>query len=383
MGYTGHTLMESSISKYNAIPRRRYRNDTTGETSIWLLDVLDKSIKVNRSDTFLHRDPGPFRQTAFSGVHVVPAMSTITEETLEIYGKAKTKKLESIHTLIELFERVVEMEWDQGKFHFVMHSSGYDSRMLSETIRRLWLKNGDWWLGDVLFVCNKFEGEQFRKIMEYQGWDESQYMVVGENVPVEEYHAPSLDFSNAWKKLNCVFGLPVNLFYYLAEAAQACGRMPEDKFVQSWCNYLVPIDYTLKLDLLDRHKFLYYHAMGGRNFKGENMEFPGAHPVFLSGAIEYETDLALNQVKRAFVRAMDKGLADIDETRTNLQGDWGRDLSDRLFRKSVSDYKKSWYGKRVNVRPEITVGFNRWWRAWSIASFCEHLIGNGYKLEME
>ena len=377
--------MENStiLTKYNAIPRRRYVNARTGQQSIWLERVLDRRVVVNQSDTFVIRDPGQFKETCFEGIHVVPARRVLTEDTIKIFETDKTEDLESMSPLVDLFTRVILDEWQPDKFHLVLHSSGYDSRIVSEIIRRLWRKKGDSWLGDVLFVCNKFEGAEFRSIMEYQGWDESQYMVVGEDVPVGQYHGPSLDFKTAWQKLNCVFGMPVNLFYYLAEAAQVDGRAPEDSQIQSWCNYLTPIDYTLKLDLWEKYRFLYYHAMGGRNFKGENMEFPGAHPTLLEGAIKYRTDLELNQVKRKIVWSLDAGLSALPETRSNLQGDWGRVLSDGLYRKAMADYQQSWYGRRVQAKPTVKVGFHKWWRRWSIASFCQHLKREGYELVMK
>lgn len=371
------------LTKYNGIPRRRYVNTETGKCSIWLEDVLEEQVVVNRSDRFLLRDPGRFAKTCFRGIEVIPAEGVLERDTLEIFRTKKSRDLEDIGILCDLFTEVILGEWQPEKFHFVLHSSGFDSRIVSEVIRREWIKRGDSWLGDVLFVCNKFEGEQFRKIMEYQGWDKSQYMVVGEDVPVGIYHRPSLDFETAWEKLNCVFGMPVNLFYYPIEAAQREGRAPDDSQIQSWCNYLTPIDYTLKLDLEDKYKFLYYHAMGGRNYKGENMEFPGAHPHLLSSAVVYRTELKLNRVKREIVRHFDRGLFEIAETRNNLQGDWGRKLSDGLFNRVATAYLKSWYGKRVMVSPKATVGFSEWWRRWSIASFCEHLIREGYELVME
>lgn len=370
------------IEKYNAIPRRRYRNEETGKESIWLKEVLGRDVVVNKTDLCIHRDPGPFRETCFEGIVVIPPAKVITEETQRIFDIKKTRQLRNIGMLVELFEEVVEREWEPEKFHFVLHSSGYDSRMLSEAIRRIWKRRGDAWLGKVLFVCNKFEGDEFKKIMEYQGWDKDQFMVVGENTHIEQYHAPSLDFETAWKRLNCIFGLPVNLFYYPIEAAQVAGIAPADEEVQSWCNYLIPIDYTLKLDLWDRYRFLYFHGMGGRNFKGENMEFPGAHPYLLSVAYQYETELPLNAIKREMVREMDRKLFELQETSVNLQGDWGRPISNRLYRTAVAKYEQSWYGRQVMEVPEQTVNFSRWWRRWSIASFCQHLIKDGYRLRM-
>lgn len=387
MVYIGHIPMESSILlKYNAIPRRVYKNEKTGKTSIWLEEVLERNVVVDRSITCVYRDPGPFRQTMFENVIVIPPMQVLWPETLEIFNTEKdlrTSDEELAEILIRLFEKVVEAEWEPNKFHFVLHSSGFDSRILSETIKRLWLKNGDSWLGDILFVCNKFEANEFKAIMQYQGWNKDQYMAVRDNVPDSDYHAQSLDFKNCWKKVNCIFGMPVNLFYYPLEWAQMIGRAPEDEMVQSWCNYLTPIDYTLKLDLFEKYRFLYFHAMGGRNFKGENMQFPGAHPDLLSRAVRYSTDLGLNQVKRLIVREMDKELYELPETKTDLQGDWGRELNNVLFSKTVNDYNNSWYGRRVQQTPIRVISFSPWWARWTVASFCQHLLRSGYNLVMK
>jgi hypothetical protein len=134
--------------------------------------------------------------------------------------------------------------------------------------------------------------------------------------------------------------------------------------------------------MMEWYRFVYYHAMGGRNYKGEHMECPGAHPEFLSESIRYKTEIEKDWVKRSIVRHLDPGLFAIEETDANLQGDWGRALSSKLFRRTVADYENSWYGKRVRVRPSRTIGFNEWWRRWSIASFCQHLVDTGYKLVM-
>jgi hypothetical protein len=377
--------MSTILTKYNAIPRRTYINTATGKTSIWLEDVLEKNVVIDKSDKCLLRDPGAFRHTMFRGIHVLPPAKVLTNETVSLFTQPKTKTLptnELIALLIDLFRQVIELEWEPGKFHLMLHSSGYDSRIVSELIYQIWQRRGDEWLGKVLFVCNKFEGPQFKAIMEHQGWDESQYMVVGAKVPISEYHRPSLDFETAWRKLNCIFGMPVNIFYYLIEAAQVSLRAPEDELVQTWCNYLMPIDYALKLDLLERYKFLYYHAMGGRNFKGESMEFPAAHPLLLAEAVRHNTPLKLNRVKREIVKRLDKKLHDLPETPVAQQGDWGRKITAELYQKAIRDYQASWYGQRVQMSPSWVVGFNRWWRRWSIASFCQHLIRSGYNLRM-
>lgn len=43
-------------------------------------------------------------------------------------------------------------------------------------------------------------------------------------------------------------------------------------------------------------------------------------------------------------------------------------------------YKNTKTGKRFPEDPVGIVGFNSWWSRWSVASFCEHLIREGYNL---
>jgi hypothetical protein len=58
------------------------------------------------------------------------------------------------------FREAVDAAWDHGKHHIVMHSSGYDSRILGSVLKR-----GVY--NDILFVCMEPEFDYFRPIFEY------------------------------------------------------------------------------------------------------------------------------------------------------------------------------------------------------------------------
>jgi hypothetical protein len=60
------------------------------------------------------------------------------------------------------FERAVAETWDPAKWHIVLHSSGYDSRHLSQAIKKLGLR-------DFEYVCMEPEQDEFVSIVNYLG----------------------------------------------------------------------------------------------------------------------------------------------------------------------------------------------------------------------
>ena len=67
------------------------------------------------------------------------------------------------------------------------HSSGYDSRTVSVVLRELRKKYGDNWLGEMYFVCWEPEIEDFKAIMDYQGWSEDRLILVKPGETVDYY----------------------------------------------------------------------------------------------------------------------------------------------------------------------------------------------------
>jgi len=377
------------LNRYNAVARRVYLNTETGEQSIWLLDVMPKDVVVRPSIECLQRDPPmPFRNTMFDDVVVASPRMALEPVNFAIMKQHRTIPAQPERVLpkfIDMYLEIIREAWQPEKFHFVQHSSGYDSRILSELIKRLRNELGDSWLGDVLFVCSKWEAEGFKRIMRYQGWDESQYHVVNEDVPDLWYHSWSINFTNAWKRLNCIMGMPINLMYYPLGITQEQGLVPPSDEVQAWTANLAT-DYSLAdgETVFERYKFLYYHGMGNKNYKDDEIwEFPSAHPAFIRAAAPFSLGLEHGQVKREICRLLDPGLLALpnqNEHDTNL--DYGRDIANPILNSALELYRESWYGRHFPVTFTKRLRWCEWWSRWSVASFCEHLIRSGHNLRM-
>ena len=71
------------------------------------------------------------------------------------------------------------------KTKIVMHSGGYDSRIISLALMELRQQEGDAWLGDIHFRCHQPEEDLFKIIMQAEGWRPDQYSC---------YDGPQLDY---------------------------------------------------------------------------------------------------------------------------------------------------------------------------------------------
>ena len=67
--------------------------------------------------------------------------------------------------------------WDNSKPHLFLHSSGYDSRIISGILMELRDEYGEGWIGDVHFRCHQPEGPGFLEIMKREKWHPSQYSI--------------------------------------------------------------------------------------------------------------------------------------------------------------------------------------------------------------
>ena len=93
------------------------------------------------------------------------------DEIISIKRNAKTiTEDEFIRKFIKAFKETVRDIWDKNKYHIVLHSSGYDSRMLSWTIKQLNLS-------DLTYLCMEPEWDEFYPIMEYIGGEHHKMVV--------------------------------------------------------------------------------------------------------------------------------------------------------------------------------------------------------------
>jgi hypothetical protein len=138
------------------------------------LNVRDLTLRVPYAFKNRLERPLPFSQkTMFWEIqatsedinpHIGALLPRVKNHISVDQGELATRVVRAIEIFIEKF-------WVSKKFHFMMHSSGHDSRILSYILKKLHKKLGDDWLGQVVFCCWPPEVNEFFTIMDWMGWD--------------------------------------------------------------------------------------------------------------------------------------------------------------------------------------------------------------------
>jgi hypothetical protein len=293
--------------------------------------------------------------------------------------KAMTKR-QVMQAIRDRFLQVVEDNWSPDLFHVVLHSGGYDSRILSWAIWELTKKNGPDWLDPgIMFLCTPREGEQLEAVMQHEGWGDDQYAVVGQET------FDQLRFRSAWERLGGPFGVPVNLFWYTVEQAQRWGMVPASDRVQMWSGYTAneTLEYLrLHKSLSGAYHAMYYGPMFQRAFNAAQTVFPFSD-VGIAGIGKTFVWLGLKRFD--LLRFLAPGLAALE--RGNTSGDLGQRISPAAVAQAVVDVRNSWYAKAVGQRiapPRSirVVAADRFWSHWSAASLCQHLLEQGHEIKV-
>lgn len=116
-----------------------------------------------------------------------------------LYSSTSGKKKMRVEVLaqrcVEALMYSIQSQWDNSKVHIMPHSSGYDTRLITGILRNLRKKNGDEWLGTVLFYCFEPEIAYAKKIFDYMEWPKDWWIPVREGVGPVDYYAEVMDFS--------------------------------------------------------------------------------------------------------------------------------------------------------------------------------------------
>jgi len=375
--------------------RRQYENTDTGARGDTVADVLPQTVVVD-----LDRTPHKImrkRDTIFPAARAVDWNEFVTPE-VEALCEIETGQYEEAldefaDRFLDAFIAIVAEAWEPAKFHYIPHSSGYDSRLLSAIIRRLYEKRGPEWLGDVLFGCAEWEVPIFTHIMDYEGWHHDQRFVYREDCDdAHEYWEEALDFGRAWENYAEPHWMPHNHILYPLRAAQRARRVTKDDAQIQVIYNTVEIPEMLMVPgrnkLADTLEFAYACPQAAQRIGGVDVVVPYADLRIVQTCLETSNRVKAGW-KRAVTRRYDDGLASFP----NLYGEDGtwrlfphRELSQRLLKKAMADYAHFWYGQR---RPEAlskataTFAVGEWWGHWGAAVVCEHLLATGHELVTE
>lgn len=369
--------------------RKLYRNAIGNWTSYNYIDV------VPTTATFINADYHPNSDSTctvpFQATDPVPAFDTVPASFSHIFSlvqaKVETPISIAIADYITKLEQIIEQYWDPTLFHVHYHSSGWDSRIISTILRKLYLKNGMDWLGEILFVCAKWEGAEFREIMRRQGWNKDWYTVYNENVPENEYFVSAFNFITAWQQLGAPMTFPVNQWWFIIDDLQKAGRLPDSKYIQVvtglWANETIWCLLRGGKNLEDNFKRYYCHVMASFCVKATDIFIPFTHRTLLEALPTYGLNKYAGINSADFRRALANYVCpELSDIRNVSKKDPGHPISQRLFDKVKAEYNNSRFAK---LRPHATDGagqitdFSEWWANWSLASLWEHLANTGYK----
>lgn len=378
------------------------------------LEVLPQNLTVNPN---YKKDPASGtreRFTLFAEVELISAQDTITDEMRKVLdsqiGSVKMSESQCLNLCAKRLKKIIEENWKPEKNHIIMHSSGWDSRIISAYITEFFRKYGPEWLGKTIFLCSSKEGSAFKRIMKLEGWDLNQYLTIGNNKNRETIASILLDFPNAWRRCNGTFLNPLNPFVFFPEAAHRSRRFPLEN-IQSWtglgANELFEHFARLNLDIGPSaeavfERAYYSPAVASRPIIGEVIK-PFSDTNLLSLAIQSSTRIGKN-IRLKLAQVVDEQLGKLPNS--NPRGpafDCNLPIPEKIVKKALQDYRKSWYGKKV--KPEISwpesnfSGLalgprvpaserkNQTLRRltlcyWVIASLCEYLLEQGYQIKI-
>ena len=347
------------------------------------IDALPKRLTLNRG--FVAKRFDRSRQTLFQDVSVIKPRHVIAQDVRTALGTQRVRK-ETVPAylsrMLETLKEIVFAQWKPDYAHAIFHSSGIDSRLLSWAIRELWKEHGDDWLGQVLFLCSKWEGSEFKRIMAYEEWDPSQYWVVDEDLPSPRYYEWSLtNFKGAWERHNGVSAIAVNLFWYPIAKAQARGILPTEQvqvFSGQWGN--TTMDEVRGEDIKTAIIMFYFSVLRNRPFKGDLVHFPFAEAQYVQAALSSQHALG-HALRPALLKHADERLAKFTNMRAD--GDRHRRIADDIIEQMIEDYDNSWYGKYIKpgARPKHkTTEFQSFCSHWTAASLCNELLARGHTI---
>ncbi len=380
----------------NFLPSKAYYhlNDRTDyiHARSGYVELLPKRLSLRRKFSAKRFDTR--KETLFKEVTVVPFeyAPTFYPGSTGVFNTIPCRyetELELLDALATRLKEVVYETWKPGMAHAVLHSSGLDSRMLSWTIKELHKEHGNEWLGNVLFLCSKWEAESFYGIMNYEGWSKFQWYVPRAMVASDRnyYDVSLLSFDTIWKRHDGPSAIPVNLFWYLVLEAQGYASFPTEDvqlYTGQWGNTVFDAGSGLLAGagikrILEK---FYYSVLFRRPMKGDEVIHPFTDCKLAKIVASSNVKLG-KKLRPKLLNYMDAGLAEF--TNMLADGDRHRRIHDDIINVMVKDYDSSWYGKNVmpGERPEWkTTEFQTFWSRWTTASLCEHLLRSGYEIEV-
>jgi len=366
--------------------RHIYRSNL-GQSRL-LYEVIPEGATLRRRNPRSNPRRVPYSQTIFHEVQLVPTVQAWPDEVIQFVREpierrnVSTARFASI--VFDALMQAIRQAWNPDKFHLVLHSSGWDSRLISEALRRLYKSRGAAKMGKVLFLEINGEHSAFKAIMRREGWAPSQYAVYNEGAPAGGYHLRSVNFRDAWRRLNGQARYPFNLWWDPIEWAIERELIPPAEQVQCWAGYGAN---RAGVAVQDSDIASWFEGDYLLEISSQPHICEMVLPFYSLDVIQATIANGLGQSKdyrREVLEYVNPDLARIKPARCPTRNQYMR-LDRRVMRGVIKAYQSSWYGRYIHPTAEPTnvIEYDDWWGAYSMASLCEHLrkIDHEFKVE--
>ena len=328
------------------------------------------------------------RPTLFKEVECIH--SQLSENMLalvKVSGNARSIKLNKLGSLLyNAIYSFIADNWDSSKIHLMSHSSGYDSRTVSVVLKKLREEKGADWLGQMYFVCWEPEIEDFKAIMNHQGWPEDNIIVVKPGVTVD-YYKDFLAFDYVGEHYSEADRFLPQEDNFNVVAQNLCGPEELQIVTGNHCDEVMDLNWVNY-----GHYFLrnLSDTSSYRNIYYSYLTPYTSHNV-LSILLKYNIGRPTRvPTKLEIIRHVDPKLAEFKNftpQKYRKKHQIGCELlSDSTVIKMEEDFKNSWYFK--TKEPKINFPFKRkivysgvGTKQYIRAAICEYLLKNGVVIE--
>jgi len=370
--------------------RSFYKNNVTGLISDKIYDLMEDDLTVNRGYLKRHRNRNKAmvrEETLFNEISVVPH-----EEVLPSYWRdlmkvkplsAKTTFDDFVDGLRESMLKFIYENWDSNKFHFMLHSSGWDSRTMSAVMRVAYENLGAEAFGDFVFVCWGDEVPVFKKIMERKGWKKVNYITLHHHD--DAFYSYFFDFKKLYKYLNGTSSYPLNEIYWALDILRGDERIPDDDdkiemWFSSHANRVFSEVIWQKENIIQEYSDKNFYDISSNYYSA--MPCKVVIPIINYYTMKHimESDFKPKKgIKQRISRKLNPELRGLPRVRIPT----GQVIPKKYQLKMMKDYNNSWYAQ--NLKPEATpymlIRHNNWWLHWSAAALIDYAISKGINVE--
>jgi len=298
--------------------------------------------------------------------------------------------------ILDILEESIIHFWDSSKYNIVLHTSGYDSRVLSAILKKIYQERGDVWLGKIFFACWGPEGELFKDIFKYEGWEDDTLLLI-DRTGDDYYSFSNLNFQKISSVVNGVNSVMSNKMLYIQDRVVnniSINKNIDKKNIVFWSagffneifEWFMPRSRKQNRQIVDvfleqAYGSLYSQMLG-------TLEYPIIYPLLTDEMFRFLTQsfskYSENNIREDIVKKLDYKLFS-DFKRMDDRLTTARLLDKKISKYIYDTYNNSWYCKKVKprgiIKPPSKIYNNRLtWYNWTASSLLRYMISKKCKI---